>query len=50
MNHVFIAQRGLIDMLYPHVGMESYLVVTLSQLGVARMLFGCLQQLGMTSM
>jgi len=28
-------------MSYPHVGMDGYLVVTQSQLGEARSLFGC---------
>jgi hypothetical protein len=35
------AQRGSIDMSYPHVGMDCYLVVIQSQLGESNMLFGC---------
>jgi len=31
------AQRGSIDVSYPHVGMDGYLVVRQSQLGVTSM-------------
>jgi hypothetical protein len=36
-QHVFKAQRGSIDVSYPHVGMDGYLVVRQSQLGVTSM-------------
>jgi len=36
-HHVFKAQRGSIDVSYPHVGMDGYLVVRQSQLGVTSM-------------
>jgi hypothetical protein len=49
-QHAFTAQRGSIDMLYHHVGMDGYLVVSQSQSGEARMLFGCQSQSDVTSM
>jgi len=36
-QHIFKAQRGSIDVSYPHVGMDGYLVVRQSQLGVTSM-------------
>jgi hypothetical protein len=39
--HVLKAQRDSIHISYPHVGMDSYLVVRQSQLGEETTLFGC---------
>ena len=36
-QHVFKARGGSIDVSYPHVGMDGYLVVRQSQLGVTSM-------------